>query len=192
MENLEDNDEGKVSKSKYWCIWMFRFRIWNVPNFQFTLTGFISNPFSTNPFSNWDLFNNHRVSKLESQYGNLHSHVARVAQANDHISNKMDNMDKKMVKLVYAVFQIVLHYQIYTCFLGFNGRDSSINTSSKSSKTPWKQRKWNECNLGKLTITHILIYSDLGFHITGNNGEWNQSRFGSNAYKTVRFWNGKF
>ena len=108
MENLEDNDEGKVSKSKYWCIWMFRFRIWNVPNFQFTLTGFISNPFSTNPFSNWDLFNNHRVSKLESQYGNLHSHVARVAQANDHISNKMDNMDKKMVSVLFHKLYITL------------------------------------------------------------------------------------
>ena len=77
-------------------------------------------------------------------------------------------------------------------FLGCNGRDTSINISSKSSKTPWKQRKWNECNHGKLTSNYELILSDLHFCITGNNGEWNQSRFGSNAYKTVKFWNGKF
>ena len=106
IENLED-DDGKVSKSKRYCIKLFRFRIWNVTNFLFAFTGFI-----TNPFSNWDLFNNHRVSKLESQYGNLHSHVARVAQANDHFSNKMDNMDKKMVSVL---FHEVHSTQKYLC-----------------------------------------------------------------------------
>ena len=96
MINLEDKNDGKVSKSKHFSIHVYEYKM---NDFQFAFAGFIANPFSTNPFTSWDLFNNQRVSNLEAQYGNLHSHVARVAQANDHFSNKMDNMDKKMVKL---------------------------------------------------------------------------------------------